>query len=63
MRVVSWIVNGIKSCIQQGFDLVFTELNADVFCIQESRIQAWEVEQYNRVGYYLRSNCSIKTGY
>lgn len=40
MKFVSWNVNGIRACVKKGFVDVFQELDADVFCIQESKLQA-----------------------
>ena len=39
MKFVSWNVNGIRACVQKGFQDVFKELDADIFCIQESKMQ------------------------
>ena len=40
MKFVSWNVNGIRACVKKGFVDVFQELDADVFCIQDSKLQA-----------------------
>ena len=39
MKFVSWNVNGIRACVQKGFLDFFTEADADIFCIQESKMQ------------------------
>lgn len=39
MRLVSWNVNGIRACMQKGFMDFFKEIDADVFCIQETKMQ------------------------
>ena len=39
MKLVSWNVNGLRACITKGFDEVFKNLNADIFCIQETKMQ------------------------
>ena len=38
MKFISWNVNGIRACVQKGFMDVFNELDADIFCIQESKL-------------------------
>ena len=40
MKFISWNVNGIRACVQKGFMDVFNELDADIFCFQESKMQA-----------------------
>ena len=44
MKFISWNVNGIRACVQKGFMDVFNELDADIFCIQESKMQAGQLE-------------------
>ena len=39
MRFISWNVNGLRACVQKGFMDVFQSLNADVFCLQETKLQ------------------------
>ena len=39
MKFVSWNVNGIRACVQKGFMDFFKEADADIFCIQESKMQ------------------------
>ena len=36
MKLISWNVNGIRACLTKGFEKVFKEINADIFCIQET---------------------------
>ena len=62
MRFVSWNVNGIRACVQKGFLDVFKELDADVFCIQESKMQAGQLE-LELPGYYQYWNYAVKKGY
>ena len=40
MKFISWNVNGIRACAQKGFMDIFNEADADIFCIQESKMQA-----------------------
>lgn len=44
MRFISWNVNGIRACMQKGFEEVFHTLNADFFCLQETKAQTHQVE-------------------
>ena len=44
MRLVSWNVNGIRACVQKGFMDFFKEIDADVFCIQETKMQPGQLE-------------------
>ena len=39
MKLISWNVNGIRACVQKGFLEFFQEADADIFCIQESKMQ------------------------
>ena len=39
MRLISWNVNGLRACMQKGFMDFFNTIDADIFCIQESKMQ------------------------
>ena len=39
MKLVSWNVNGFRACLNKGFDEIFKNINADIFCIQETKMQ------------------------
>ena len=39
MKLISWNVNGIRACVQKGFLEFFKEADADIFCIQETKMQ------------------------
>ena len=39
MKFISWNVNGIRACVQKGFEEFFKNADADIFCIQESKLQ------------------------
>ncbi len=62
MKLISWNVNGLRACVTKGFRERFEELDADVFCIQESKLQ---VDQIDLVlpGYYDYWNYADKKGY
>jgi exodeoxyribonuclease-3 len=44
MRIVSWNVNGIRACLEKGFEKVVREMDADFFCLQESKAQREQVD-------------------
>ena len=62
MKFVSWNVNGIRACVQKGFLDFFTEEDADIFCIQESKMQEGQLE-LDLPGYHQYWNYAVKKGY
>lgn len=62
MRFVSWNVNGIRACMRKGFEDFFREADADIFCIQESKCQAGQVE-LDLPGYEQYWDYAQKKGY
>ena len=62
MKFVSWNVNGIRACVQKGFQDVFKELDADIFCIQESKMQEGQLD-LETPGYYQYWNYAERKGY
>ena len=44
MKLVSWNVNGIRACLTKGFEESFSKLDADIFCLQETKCQAGQVQ-------------------
>lgn len=62
MKFVSWNVNGIRACVTKGFLSYFKEVDADFFCIQESKCQAGQIE-LQLDGYYQYWNYAQKKGY
>lgn len=62
MRLVSWNVNGIRACVQKGFLDFFNEIDADIFCIQESKLQEGQIE-LELEGYHQYWNYAEKKGY
>ena len=44
MKLVSWNVNGIRACITKGFEESFAKLDADIFCLQETKCQENQVK-------------------
>lgn len=61
-KLVSWNVNGIRACVQKGFIDVFNEMDADIFCIQESKMQEGQLI-LELEGYYQYWNYALKKGY
>ena len=51
MKLVSWNVNGIRACITKGFYDVLKESKADIFCVQETKMQEGQIE-LEKHGYY-----------
>lgn len=62
MKLISWNVNGIRACVQKGFLDFFNEVDADIFCIQESKLQEGQID-LNLEGYYQFWNYAEKKGY
>ena len=44
MKLVSWNVNGLRACLGKGFQDVFDTLDADVFCLQETKMQPGQAQ-------------------
>ena len=63
MKIVSWNVNGIRACINKGFNDFFKEVNADIFCIQETKLQPEQAENIEFDGYTKYINSAVKKGY
>ena len=62
MKLVSWNVNGIRACITKGFYDVLKESKADIFCVQETKMQEGQIE-LEKHGYYTYMNSAEKKGY
>lgn len=61
-KYISWNVNGLRACIKKGFLDSFKKLNADCFCLQETKLQPSQIE-LELPGYYQYWNSAIKKGY
>ena len=62
MLFISWNVNGLRACVNKGFKDFFNEVNADIFAIQETKLQKGQIElEFD--GYYSYFNDAIKKGY
>lgn len=62
MKLISWNVNGIRACVQKGFLDFFAESDADIFCIQESKMQEGQLV-LDLPGYHQYWNYAEKKGY
>lgn len=63
MKLISWNVNGLRACLKKGFENFFYEINADIFCIQETKMQEGQIEEFELKGYKQYWNSAIKKGY
>lgn len=62
MKCISWNVNGLRACMGKGFMEFFREADADIFCLQETKMQAGQLE-LELEGYYQYYNYAEKKGY
>ncbi len=62
MKCVSWNVNGLRAIVKKNFLEFFNEVDADIFCIQESKLQEGQIE-LDLPGYYQYFNYAEKKGY
>ena len=62
MKLVSWNVNGLRAVWNKGFEDIFKNINADIFCIQETKMQEGQLD-VNFDGYYNYFNSAVKKGY
>ena len=62
MKFVSWNVNGLRACMGKGFLDFFTAADADVFCLQETKLQAGQID-FAPEGYHAYWNYAVKKGY
>lgn len=61
-KLISWNVNGIRACVKKGFLDFFNEIDADIFCIQETKLQEGQID-LELEGYYQYWNYAEKKGY
>lgn len=62
MKLISWNVNGLRACVGKNFLDFFREIDADIFCIQESKLQEGQID-LDLPGYYQYWNYAEKKGY
>ena len=66
MKLISWNVNGLRAVVGKGFADFFHEANADIFCLQETKMQEEQVDDHIKSifeGYHMYWNSAIKKGY
>ena len=62
VRIVSWNVNGLRACVRKGFLDYFEEVDADIFCVQEIKLQEGQID-LDLDGYEQYWNYAVKKGY
>lgn len=62
MKLISWNVNGLRACVQKGFLDFFQKIDADIFCLQETKLQEGQID-LDLPGYYQYWNYAQKKGY
>lgn len=62
MKLISWNVNGIRACVTKGFLDYFNEVDADIFCLQETKLQEGQID-LDLKGYHQYWNYAEKKGY
>ncbi|WNC13896.1 exodeoxyribonuclease III [Brevibacillus brevis] len=63
MKMVSWNVNGLRACMNKGFAEYFSKVDADIFCIQETKLQEGQITVDFADGYHSFWNYAEKKGY
>ncbi len=62
MKLISWNVNGLRAVYNKGFEEIFKNLDADIFCVQETKMQEGQLDlSFN--GYEIYLNSAIRKGY
>ena len=62
MKFVSWNVNGLRACVNKGFIEYFNQMDADFFCVQETKLQPEQID-LQPAGYHVYWNSADKKGY
>lgn len=62
MKLISWNVNGLRACVTKGFLDYFKEVDADLFCVQETKLQEGQID-LELPGYHQYWNYAVKKGY
>lgn len=62
MKFISWNVNGLRACVGKGFNDFFENIDADIFCLQETKLQEGQID-FAPEGYYSYWNYAEKKGY
>ncbi len=59
MKMISWNVNGLRACMNKGFNQFFEETEADIFCLQETKLQEGQID-FKPDGYFCYWNYAKK---
>lgn len=62
MKLLSWNVNGLRACMNKNFNEFFNDVDADIFCLQETKLQEGQID-FAPEGYYCYWNYAEKKGY
>ncbi|MGN1319140.1 MAG: exodeoxyribonuclease III [Lachnospirales bacterium] len=62
MKFISWNVNGLRACVGKNFEEFFNEIDADIFSVQETKLQQGQID-FAPEGYYCYWNYADKKGY
>ena len=62
MKLISWNVNGLRACMQKGFADFFNEIDADIFAVQETKMQDGQLDA-SFAGYHCYHNAAMRKGY
>ncbi len=62
MKFISWNVNGLRACVEKGFKDIFENFDADIFCVQETKLQEGQID-FSPNGYHGYWNYADKKGY
>lgn len=62
MKMISWNVNGLRACMNKDFEKFFYETDADIFCLQETKLQEGQID-FSPEGYNCYWNYAEKKGY
>lgn len=62
MKLISWNVNGLRACVKKGFEDFFKEADADIFCVQETKLQEGQID-FAPEDYECYWNYAEKKGY
>ncbi|KIL34592.1 exodeoxyribonuclease III [Cohnella kolymensis] len=63
MKLISWNVNGLRACVNKGFNEYFKEMDADIFCVQETKLQEGQISLEQSEQYDQYWNYALKKGY
>lgn len=62
MKMISWNVNGLRACMDKGFEDFFKQVDAEIFCLQETKLQEGQID-FSPMGYNCFWNYAEKKGY